>query len=73
MILLATLYFNFILPYYQIKLFDKPYKNLVKKNFINNITNLDADNNFINISYLDEDFIVFDKINYTNKNVYIQF
>jgi len=66
MILLAILYFNFILPYYEINLFDKPSKNLVNKKLMNNITNSDP-------SYLDENFIVFDKINDSNKNVYIRF
>ena len=56
MTLLATLYFNFILPYYyyETNLFDKT---------SNNITNSDTVIDFINI----------DKINYTNKNVYIRF
>ena len=75
MTLLATLYFNFILPYsyyyYEINLFDKTSNNLanqkfVSQNFVNNITNSDP-------CYLDENFIVIDKINYTNKNVYIRF
>ena len=65
MTFLATLYFNFILPYYyyEINLFDKPSNNFVNKKFINNITTSDTINDFINI----------DKINYTNKNIYIRF
>lgn len=64
MTLLATLYFNFILPYYyyEINLFDKTSNNLANQKVMNNITNSNAD----------ENFIVIDKINYTNKNVYIR-
>jgi hypothetical protein len=70
MIILTGIYFNFILPYCLQQLLDDSFNNLINKNMIKNVTDYDIIN-YINASYLHENIVVIDKINYTNNNIYI--
>jgi len=71
MILLAVLYFNFILPYCLQNLLDNMSNDLPTNNFTKNINNYYNVNDYINSSYLDDNSIVISNINYTNNNIYI--
>jgi hypothetical protein len=86
MMVLALIYFNVILPYY-INDFNTDFNNDFNNNLKNNLANENNENyvnndltsskdevikNCTNISSYSNQDILFDKINYTNNNIYIQ-
>lgn len=68
MTLLAVLYFNFILPYCLQNLLYEVSNDFTTKNIT---SDNDIFKNYINVSYLDDNYIVIHNINYTNNNIYI--
>ena len=67
MVILTGIYCNLILPYCLQQLFNDSSNNLLTKN----VTDYNIVTNYINASYLHENIVVIEKINYTNNNIYI--
>jgi hypothetical protein len=73
MLVLAVIYFKFILPYY-INNLNKEKNNLANEKYTTdiNITKCKIQKKITNISSYSNEDILIDKINYTNNNIYIQ-